>query len=338
MAHIELSWAGSKTGFAFADVTFVGGTGYKDSPLNIKPADHIDIRVGFMDDDRTHTNYLLGVSIGNDASGKWYDVGYFTDGGGDFVAYAKTSIWKQGISPANASGRLDLSRTMTVPDDSTIKDVWVTARDVLNKDIVLANFKWKAVLSVSGATPPPPPPPPPKPQINHYITLTYADMFGRADAGAIVLGKISDISGAVINVLPLGFKYQTATVDKSANTLTIQVVEEGTPAIPIALIVGAVAIVLIVYGIVLMKYNHRKEQETITERTRIIADQQNDILNNPNLTSEEKQKMLALLNKFWETYTPPPTDGGDIIGKIEKLVPVFIAIALLGAFKDLTKK
>lgn len=101
------------------------------------PGDTISIGVDFKNTGNTTHTFNVGVSIGKDGT-VWYDVGFYNDGSGD---YRQTTL-----APGNS---IIVSRSLTVPDDARITDIWVSVRDHnLN---VLDTMKRIGIISVASA-------------------------------------------------------------------------------------------------------------------------------------------------------------------------------------------
>lgn len=76
--------------------------------------------------------FAVGISIGNQSKGVWYDVGYFNDG--------KTGTCVPAGEPTSGYVCMTLGpgqsgtgyRTLTIPNDPDVKDVWAAVKDPAN--------------------------------------------------------------------------------------------------------------------------------------------------------------------------------------------------------------
>ncbi len=101
------------------------------------PGDTIIIGVEFTNTGNASHTFKIGVAIGKDAI-IWYDKGYYNDGYGD---YREVSLVP--------GGSIIVERSLIVPADGRIADIWATVRDEnLN---VLHQMKKFGVISVATA-------------------------------------------------------------------------------------------------------------------------------------------------------------------------------------------
>ena len=98
------------------------------------PGDTISIGVNITNTGTESHTFNIGVSIGKDGI-IWYDTGYYNDGYGDYRQAT--------LAPGSS---VTVTRSLTVPDDGRITDIWATVRD---QDLnVLAQMKKTGVISV----------------------------------------------------------------------------------------------------------------------------------------------------------------------------------------------
>jgi len=71
-------------------------------------------------------DFVVGVSVGNASLGKWYDVGYYNDGKGCTIPGQNPSAYVcMTLNPGQTASDF---RTIDIPNDPDIKDVYVTVR------------------------------------------------------------------------------------------------------------------------------------------------------------------------------------------------------------------
>ncbi len=78
--------------------------------------DTVYIGVTIQNTGNVSYTFKLGVSIGHDPT--WYDVGHYNDGQGEYIDVT--------ISPGTTQ---TVQRTLQIPDDVNITDVWVAVKD-----------------------------------------------------------------------------------------------------------------------------------------------------------------------------------------------------------------
>lgn len=112
-------------------------TDIRVTPGAYNPGDTITIGVDFKNTGNVSHTFKIGVSIGKDGT-IWYDIGYYNDGHGDY---------RQATLVPGAS--IIVTRSLRVPDDGRITDIWVTVRD---KDLNVLDTKKKiGIISVTTA-------------------------------------------------------------------------------------------------------------------------------------------------------------------------------------------
>lgn len=148
--------------------------------------------------------------------------------------------------------------------------------------------------------------------VQHEIIATYQDFFGMGDQLA---GRLAMITPLIQRQMPSGFVYAgDFQLDKANNQIHLWIIETNTPAglFPVAAIIIVLAIVALI-GVIISSWkwteaNILKGQQdanaaTIQKQADLFIElrkAQQDILNNPNLTAEQKNAALAAL---LDTYT-----------------------------------
>ena len=178
----------------------------------------------------------------------------------------------------------------------------------------------------------------------HEIILYFGDV-------SRIAGALGAAQGIVINringLLPSNFQVEGISINQSTNTTHIFIYEYGNQVIQFAVIAAIVAVVLVVLGVLLALAGFAgmiyRENKIIRETLSLTQEQVNklrEIMDNPNLTPEEKEAAAKdILQNIPSIVIPPPVEPpfggglGDLLKGVGGVAVIILLIAVAGALK-----
>jgi len=187
------------------------------------------------------------------------------------------------------------------------------------------------------------PGPEPGGQQLHEIRVKYREgVFGIADRLA---QKSTGLVARIADLLPDNFHVEEVYADTAENEIVVRIYERGRQVIPIAVVILIVAVVVALISLFFLGYTY-KENAILKATGRVQQaglDEITGIVENPNLTDDEKIRLIKIILDGLPAAVIPDGDGDggggplDDVGDIVKWGAIgligFAAIQALGSMR-----